>query len=114
MAAGRIMDPNLTPSPSRTRTGGGSTRCARSAGVISYTGRTVTLVGGKSMSKVEHIEQQIQQLSRSEFLELRDWILERDWESWDAQVAEDARAGKLDELVEESREDYRAGRSREL
>jgi hypothetical protein len=66
------------------------------------------------MSKVEHIEQQIQQLSRTEFIELRDWILERDWESWDAQVEEDARSGKLDELIEESREDYRAGRSREL
>jgi hypothetical protein len=66
------------------------------------------------MTKVEQIEQEIEQLSRSEFALLRDWILERDWASWDAQVTQDVRAGKLDELVSESQEDYRAGRMREL
>jgi hypothetical protein len=66
------------------------------------------------MTKVEQIEQEIEQLSRSEFALLRDWILERDWASWDAQVNQDVRAGKLDELVSESQEDYRAGRMREL
>ena len=66
------------------------------------------------MAKVEQIAQEIKKLSRSEFAELRDWILERDWASWDAQVEQDARAGKLDELIGESQEDYQAGRSREL
>lgn len=66
------------------------------------------------MTKVERIAQEIKKLSRSEFAELRDWILERDWTSWDAQVEQDARAGKLDELIGESQEDYQAGRSREL
>ena len=66
------------------------------------------------MSKVEKIEQEIEQLSRSEFAQLRDWILERDWASWDAQIDQDVRAGKLDEFVSESQEDYRAGRAREL
>jgi hypothetical protein len=66
------------------------------------------------MTKVEQIEQEIEQLSRSEFALLRDWILERDWASWDAQVNQDVRAGKLDELGSESQEDYRAGRMREL
>lgn len=66
------------------------------------------------MSKVEQLEKQIAQLSRSEFSQLRDWILERDWESWDARIKQDGRTGKLDELIGESQEDYRAGRARDL
>jgi hypothetical protein len=61
------------------------------------------------MTKVEKIERAIEQLSKSEFMQLRDWILQRDWQSWDAQIERDAGAGKLDELVGESQEDYRAG-----
>jgi hypothetical protein len=64
------------------------------------------------MTKVEKIERAIEQLSKSEFMQLRDWILERDWQSWDGQIERDAKAGKLDELVGESQEDYRAGRTR--
>lgn len=66
------------------------------------------------MSKVEQIEQQIEELSPSEFAELRDWILEQDWAAWDAQIEQDAEAGKLDTLLREAEEDYRSGRSREL
>ena len=66
------------------------------------------------MRKVEHIEQQIRELSAAEFAELRDWVLEQDWQAWDTQIESDARAGKLDEVVAEAKADYRAGRSREL
>ena len=66
------------------------------------------------MRKVEHIERQIQELSRDEFSELRDWVLERDWKSWDAQIAADANAGKLDKLAADAVADYKAGRAREL
>jgi hypothetical protein len=66
------------------------------------------------MTKVEKIEQAIEQLSKSEFMQLRDWILERDWQSWDAQIERDAGAGKLDELIGESQEDYQVGRARKL
>ena len=66
------------------------------------------------MRKVEHIEEQIRQLSREEFAELRDWVLELDWSSWDAQIAADARAGKLDGLVADALKDHRARRTREL
>jgi hypothetical protein len=66
------------------------------------------------MSKVERIEKEIEQLSRSEFTQLRDRILERDWASWDAQIEKDAQTGKLDEAVGESKEDYKAGRTRGL
>lgn len=66
------------------------------------------------MSKVEAIEQQIRGLSHAEFTEIREWILERDWDRWDVQIEQDVAAGKLDKLIAESQEDYQSGRSREL
>jgi hypothetical protein len=66
------------------------------------------------MRKLEEIENQIKALSREEFKELREWVLERDWEAWDAQIGRDAEAGKLDRALNEARDDYKAGRSREL
>ena len=66
------------------------------------------------MRKVEDIEQQIRELSAREFSELRDWVLEQDWKSWDAKIEADARAGKLDELIAEAQADYTAGRTRPL
>jgi len=66
------------------------------------------------MGKVEHIERQISELSREEFAELRNWLLERDWSAWDAQIEADARSGKLDKVLEEAQVDYKVGRAREL
>lgn len=66
------------------------------------------------MRKIEHIEQQIQELSQTEFAELREWLLQRDWKSRDTQIDSDARSGKLDNLLDEAQADYRAGRAREL
>jgi hypothetical protein len=66
------------------------------------------------MRKLEEIENQIKALSREEFTELREWILERDWGAWDAQIGRDADAGKLDRALNEARDDYEAGRSRDL
>ena len=37
-----------------------------------------------------------------EYRQFRRWFLERDWERWDRQITEDARAGKLDFLVKEA------------
>jgi hypothetical protein len=45
------------------------------------------------MRKVEQIEQQIQELSAEEFTELRNWLLERDWQAWDDQIQVDAKTG---------------------
>ena len=66
------------------------------------------------MRKIEHIEQQIRELSAGEFSELRDWVLEQDWRTWDAQIEADARSGKLDKLIADSQADYTAGRTRPL
>ena len=66
------------------------------------------------MRKIEHIEQQIQELTAGEFKELREWIIERDWKTWDAQIEADAKNGKLDKLIAEAQADYASGRAREL
>ena len=66
------------------------------------------------MRKVEHIERQIDELSREEFAELREWVLERDWAAWDTQIERDARSGKLDKLLEEAHSDFKEGRTRDL
>lgn len=63
------------------------------------------------MTKVEQLEQQIQQLSPSEFAELREWLLEQDWEQWDREIERDAAAGKLDRIFAEAREAHRQGKS---
>jgi hypothetical protein len=66
------------------------------------------------MRKVEHIERQIGELSREEFAELREWVLERDWTAWDTQIEGDARSGKLDKLLDEAQTDFKEGRTRKL
>lgn len=63
------------------------------------------------MSKVEALEEEIQRLSPEEFEELRDWLLERDWERWDRQIEDDSASGKLGRIFEEAREAHRQGKS---
>ena len=67
-----------------------------------------------TLRKIEHIEQQIRELSAREFSELRDWVLDQDWKGWDAQIEADSRSGKLDKLSSEAQADYTAGRTRLL
>ena len=52
------------------------------------------------MPRVETIEAEVQSLSQEEFEELREWMLEKDWQRWDQQIEADAAAGKLDKLFE--------------
>lgn len=66
------------------------------------------------MTRVEAIEEEVQKLSPDEFSELRDWILERDWECWDRQIERDAADGKLAPLFERALEVHGQGKSREV
>jgi hypothetical protein len=66
------------------------------------------------MTKVQAIEESINTLSPMEFAELRDWLLERDWEQWDRQIEEDAAAGKLDKLFARAKAAHRAGESQKF
>lgn len=64
------------------------------------------------MRKVEEIEAQIKALPREEFAELRNWVLEQDWSSWDAQIEADSKSGKLDKLVADAKAEYKSGKAR--
>ncbi len=66
------------------------------------------------MTTVQEIERAIEQLPSDQFSRIRDWIVERDWEAWDAQIERDSAAGKLDFLVEEARRDAESGNTRPL
>lgn len=66
------------------------------------------------MSKLEIIESQIKELTRSELAQFREWLAEFDAEVWDHQFEADIKAGKLDTLVEKALQDHREGRSTKL
>lgn len=66
------------------------------------------------MTTVQEIETAIEHLPGSQFSQIHDWIVEKDWETWDAQVESDSKAGKLDFLVDEALRDTESGATRPL
>ena len=66
------------------------------------------------MSEIEQLEQVIENLSPRDLAKFRAWFVEFDARVWDAQIEEDAKAGKLDGLITEALADYKAGKAREL
>lgn len=50
--------------------------------------------------QLEQIQHEIEALPRPDFMRLRKWFIERDWERWDQQLETDVAAGKLDFLAE--------------
>ena len=50
--------------------------------------------------KVEQLQIEIEALSEEDFVRLRKWFAERDWEQWDTQLETDVAAGKLDFLLD--------------
>jgi len=59
------------------------------------------------MSTVKEIETAIAKLADAEFAELRAWL-------WDLEIERDAKAGRLDGLVNEAIGEYKAGRTKPL
>jgi hypothetical protein len=66
------------------------------------------------MTRVEALEREIEKLSPEELAQLRDWILEFDWQRWDRQIREDGASGKLGRLFRRSLKDHEAGKSKEI
>lgn len=66
------------------------------------------------MSEVEQLERRIENLSPEELGKLRAWFIEFDAGLWDDQIKADARAGRLDRLINKALADYEAGKAREL
>ena len=50
------------------------------------------------MTRIEQIETFIASLPEDEYVQVRRWFLDRDWEKWDREIEADAAAGKLDFL----------------
>lgn len=66
------------------------------------------------MSELEQLEHRVQNLPPEDFARFREWFLELEAQLWDQQIAEDLKAGRLDKLIAEAREDFAAGRAREI
>jgi hypothetical protein len=66
------------------------------------------------MTQIEKIKKAIEDLPEDDVWTLGEWLDELKAQLWDAQMERDAAAGKLDKMAERARENYRAGRYREL
>ena len=66
------------------------------------------------MSKVEEIKEAIAALPEEEYILLRKWFSEKDWQQWDLQIKKDSESKKLDFLLEEALEAKAKGNLREM
>lgn len=54
------------------------------------------------MPKVDEIKAAIEALQEEDYIQLRNWFSEKDWEKWDRQIEADSGTGKLDFLIKEA------------
>ena len=66
------------------------------------------------MSTLEQIEAAILTLPSDEFVRLRQWFFDVDYQRWDEQLEQDIADGKLDALASEAIADFSAGHCREI
>lgn len=66
------------------------------------------------MANLEDIEKAVAELPADQFARFRAWFEELEASRFDHKIEDDAKAGKLDRLVEQALSDFRAGRTREL
>ena len=66
------------------------------------------------MTKVEKLENEVQQLNPDELAAFRDWFQRYDSDEWDKEIERDVSAGRLDKLAEEAIAAHKAGRTREI
>ena len=55
-----------------------------------------------SITRVEEIQIAIESLPYQDYIRLRQWFSERDWEKWDKQIEADSGSGKLDFSIEKA------------
>jgi hypothetical protein len=66
------------------------------------------------MSTVSEIKEAIETLPEKDYIQLRQWFSEKDWNKWDKQILADSEAGKLDFLIKEALEEKSKGKLKEL
>ena len=64
------------------------------------------------MSTVKEIESAIQRLPAQDFTKLSKWFDEYRDDAWDRQMKKDAKAGRLQFLIDQAEEDIAAGRTK--
>jgi hypothetical protein len=69
---------------------------------------------GNRMSRLEQIENEVEELSPNELAAFREWFANFDGENWDRQFEADVAARRLDHLGERALRDHAAGRSTKL
>ncbi len=69
---------------------------------------------GGDVSTVEEIKAAIETLPEREYRNLRQWLSEKDWQTWDVELEHDAAAGKLDLLIDEALNTKADGKLRDL
>ncbi len=55
-----------------------------------------------SMATVNDLKEVIESLPKNDYLDLRQWFADRDWELWDSKIESDSKQGKLDFLIKEA------------
>ena len=55
-----------------------------------------------NIARLDEIQVAIESLPYEEYIRLRQWFSERDWEKWDRQIEADSESGKLDFLIKEA------------
>ena len=66
------------------------------------------------MTSIAEIQKAILDLPEAEYVQLRQWIADMDWQKWDRQIEADSKAGKLDFLIDEAMEAKQQGMLQEL
>jgi hypothetical protein len=66
------------------------------------------------MPNVADIEKAVSELSPEELRTFANWFEEYLAEQWDRQIEEDARAGRLDHLIEQARNEHESGNTEPL
>jgi predicted YcjX-like family ATPase len=57
---------------------------------------------------VEQIEKAILNLSETDFSELRNWLLDLDYQQWDQQLEQNIKNGLLDDIAKEALAEFEA------
>jgi hypothetical protein len=66
------------------------------------------------MTRVQKLEQEIEELSPDELAAFRKWFDEYDAAEWDKQIEADALSGQLNKLAENALADHIAGKTSEI
>jgi hypothetical protein len=68
----------------------------------------------KLRARANEIKAAIEALPEDEYVQLRQWFADRDWEIWDRQLELDSEAGKLDFLIKEALDEKGKEKLREI